>query len=70
MKYVTGFLFFWYDFLVGDAWEVALGAVLALAATALLVAAQPALAGILGPILAIVVMVLLVGSLWSEGRRT
>jgi len=70
VKYVTGFLFFWYDFLVGDAWEVALGAVLALAATALLVAAQPALAGILGPILAIVVMVLLVGSLWSEGRRT
>ena len=30
MKYVTGFLYFWYDFLVGDAWEVAAGVVIAL----------------------------------------
>ena len=25
MKYVTGFFAFWYDFIVGDAWEVAAG---------------------------------------------
>lgn len=25
MKYITGFFTFWYDFIVGDAWEVAVG---------------------------------------------
>jgi hypothetical protein len=32
MKYVRGFFAFWYDFIVGDAWEVAAGVVLALIA--------------------------------------
>ena len=31
MKYITGFFAFWYDFIVGDAWEVAAGVVLSLA---------------------------------------
>ncbi|MEA2573064.1 MAG: hypothetical protein QOH93_362 [Chloroflexia bacterium] len=30
MKYVRGFFAFWYDFIVGDAWEVAAGVVLSL----------------------------------------
>lgn len=30
MKYIRGFFLFWYDFLIGDAWEVAAGVVLAL----------------------------------------
>ncbi len=30
MKYITGFFAFWYDFIVGDAWEVAAGVVLML----------------------------------------
>lgn len=30
MKYITGFFAFWYDFIVGDAWEVAAGVVLSL----------------------------------------
>jgi hypothetical protein len=25
MRYLKGFVAFWYDFLVGDAWEVAVG---------------------------------------------
>ncbi len=25
MKYIKGFFAFWYDFIVGDAWEVAAG---------------------------------------------
>jgi hypothetical protein len=25
MRYVKGFFAFWYDFIVGDAWEVAVG---------------------------------------------
>ncbi len=29
MKFIRGFLYFWYDFIIGDAWEVAAGVVLA-----------------------------------------
>lgn len=37
MRFITGFFAFWYDFIVGDDWTVALGVVVALAVTALLV---------------------------------
>ncbi len=30
MKFIRGFLAFWYDFIIGDAWEVAAGVVLSL----------------------------------------
>ncbi len=30
MKYIKGFFAFWYDFIVGDAWEVAAGVVITL----------------------------------------
>jgi hypothetical protein len=30
MKYIKSFLAFWYDFIVGDAWEVAAGVLIAL----------------------------------------
>lgn len=36
MKYVTGFLRFWYDFIVGDDWTVTVAVVGALLLTALL----------------------------------
>ncbi len=39
MKYIRGFVMFWYDFVIGDDWHMAAGVVLALAATAALVAA-------------------------------
>ena len=32
MKYIRGFFAFWYDFIVGDAWEVAVGVLLTLVA--------------------------------------
>jgi hypothetical protein len=31
MRYVMGFLRFWYDFLVGDSWQVCVGVVVVLA---------------------------------------
>jgi len=37
MSYVTNFIRFWYDFVVGDDWSVAAGVVVALVITALLV---------------------------------
>jgi hypothetical protein len=39
MRRLRGFGAFWYDFVVGDDWRIALGVVLALGATAGLVAA-------------------------------
>jgi len=36
MKYIVGFFQFWYDFVVGDDWTIAVGVVIALALTALL----------------------------------
>lgn len=33
MRYVTGFLRFWYDFIIGDDWIVAAGVVFLLGAT-------------------------------------
>lgn len=35
MRYVRGFFAFWYDFIVGDDWRVAVAVVVALAITAL-----------------------------------
>lgn len=37
MRWIRSFLAFWYDFVVGDDWRVAVGVVLALGATAGLV---------------------------------
>ena len=36
MKYIVAFARFWYDFVVGDDWRVAVGVVAALGLTALL----------------------------------
>jgi hypothetical protein len=36
MKYITAFGRFWYDFLVGDDWTIAVAVVVAVALTALL----------------------------------
>jgi len=40
VKFVGGFFRFWYDFIVGDDWRVAVGVVLALALGASLVATE------------------------------
>jgi hypothetical protein len=65
MRYVRGFLGFWYDFIVGDDWKIAAAVVVALGAGALAVlagygdsAAFPPLVG-LGVLAAFVVAVLL-----------
>ena len=71
MKYITGFFAFWWDFIVGDAWEVAAGILLTLLlvygivhGTGSAFAAQ--YAGLLMPL---AVVVLLAISLWLVGRK-
>jgi len=69
MGFVTGFFRFWYDFIVGDAWEIAAGIVAVLVVGASLASAQ-----VLSPeqltLLVAAGFVLVVGaSLYFEARR-
>jgi len=66
---LRGFLAFWYDFLVGDAWDIALGVVLVLLVLGLVARAQAGPAELLGPLLALAVVVLTWLSLRREVRR-
>ena len=66
MTYVKNFLLFWYDFIVGDDWMIAAGVVIALALSAAL--ARRGLNA--WWIMLVTVIVMLVGSLWRETRRS
>lgn len=64
MQFLVNFARFWYDFIVGDDWTVAVGVVAALVVTAVLVRmAVPA-----WWLMPIAVTLLLLGSLWREAR--
>lgn len=69
MTYVRRFLVFWYDFLVGDAWDIAAGVVVVLTVLGAIAAAQPATTTWLGPLLAAAVIALTWISLQREIRR-
>jgi hypothetical protein len=64
MRYVKNFGIFWYDFVVGDDWSVAVGVVIALVLTALL-AHQDVAAWWLMPLAVVVVLGF---SLWRVTR--
>lgn len=64
MRYIRNFGLFWYDFVVGDDWSVALGVVIALVITALL-AHQDVVAWWLMPLAVVAVLGI---SLWRVTR--
>jgi hypothetical protein len=65
MKYIRGFFAFWYDFIVGDAWEVAVGVVLVLLLLyAVLHYAGQNVAAYAAILLPVVIVLLLGYSLW------
>ncbi len=66
MKRLKSIGAFWYDFVVGDDWRVAVVVVAALALTAVLVHAVGVNAWWLLPV---AIVLLLAGSLWREARR-
>ncbi|HWW90249.1 MAG TPA: hypothetical protein VNY35_05655 [Solirubrobacteraceae bacterium] len=65
MRWVMAFLRFWYDFVVGDDWLIAVGIVAAIALTAL-IADQGFDAWWVMPL---AVIALLAGSLWRALRK-
>ena len=74
MKYLYDFGYFWYDFIVGDAWEVAVGVVITMGAMGFLlsrVQQEDPLRETLGPVLAVALILITASSLWYErrGRR-
>jgi hypothetical protein len=66
MRWITQFVAFWYDFIVGDDWVVAAGVVAALALSAVL-----ARGGIQAWwVMLIAVVLLLIVSLWRATRTS
>ena len=69
MRFVRGFGRFWFDFIVGDDWRIALGVVLVLGLGALLVAADAVVADLLMPLLAAAIVAVVAGSIVLGARR-
>lgn len=69
MKHVTGFFRFWYDFIVGDSWQIAVGVVLVILVTRLLIAAVPSLASVAGPGFFLALLAVFCGVVLNEHRR-
>jgi hypothetical protein len=53
VRFVRGFARFWFDFIVGDDWRIALGVTLVLAGGAALVAADAVSDAVLAPTIAV-----------------
>jgi hypothetical protein len=64
MKWLKTFVAFWYDFIVGDDWTIALAVVLAVGATSLVHHARV----ISWPIVPVVVAAMLTASIWRALR--
>ena len=69
MGIVIGFFEFWYDFIVGDAWEVAAGIVIVLAVGALLARSPAVPTLVIGPIVLVGALLVIGFSLFLEARR-
>ena len=63
MKYVLGFLQFWYDFVIGDCWQIAAGVLVVLGCGAWLGHSQIIRAGLIPPIVGLGVVLVAVISL-------
>jgi hypothetical protein len=69
MSLITGFFRFWYDFIVGDSWEIAAGIVVVLALGALLVSTGAAPREAIPPLVGAGIILVVGGSIWAEARR-
>jgi hypothetical protein len=69
MGIITGFFRFWYDFIVGDAWEIAVGIVVVLAIGAILVSSGAVARDAVPPLVGAGIVLVVAGSIWAEARR-
>jgi len=66
MRFISNFVRFWYDFIVGDDWVVAVGVVVALAMSALLAHNDIAAWWVMP----VAVVLLLMASLWRATAKS
>jgi hypothetical protein len=69
MRFLRGFGRFWFDFIVGDDWRIALGVVLVLGLGALLVAIDVVGTNVLMPLLAAAIVAVVAASIVVGARR-
>ena len=69
MTLLRGFFRFWYDFIVGDDWRIALGVVLVLGAGALLVAGDVLADDVLMPLVGAGIVAVVSVSIVAGARR-
>jgi hypothetical protein len=69
MRFLRGFGRFWFDFIVGDDWRIALGVVLVLGVGALVVATNAVGTNVLMPLLAAAIVAVVGASIVLGARR-
>lgn len=69
MKYITGFFRFWYDFLIGDSWQIAAGVVIVLLIFWAVLTAAPNFAELAGPLFFLALVAVFCGVLISEQKN-
>ncbi len=69
MGFVSGFFRFLYDFVVGDAWEIAAGIVVVLAIGAALVRSEVVPLAAIPPLVGLGIILVVGGSIYVEARR-
>lgn len=69
MRYLLGFLRFWYDFVIGDCWQIAAGVVIVLGCGAWLAHSQIIRPGLIPPLAGLGVVLVVVISLLSTARE-
>jgi hypothetical protein len=69
MDAIGGFFRFWYDFIIGDAWEIAAGIVVVLGLGAVLVSTGAVPREAVPPLVGAGIVLVVAGSVWAEARR-
>jgi hypothetical protein len=69
VRFATGFLRFWWDFVIGDDWRIAAGVVVVLGAGALLVTQTGAPDGLVAVLTALGIVLVAIGSIAASALR-
>lgn len=69
MRFIVAFFAFWYDFIVGDAWEIAAGIIVVLAIGAFLVHSNAVSTGVIPPLVGFGIILVVALSTFVEARR-
>ena len=69
IRFAKGFARFWWDFIVGDDWRIAVGVVVVLTAGALVVANTSAPDGLVATLVAVGIVAVAIGSIATSALR-